>query len=101
MTITEVYEQFKRLDPLLSNKRQLPREPCGAILYDVWQAIKDAQAPCYWKETVEPWGERVWQAACGRVHVFITGTPTDNEMLFCPYCGRPLREIVARETPEE
>jgi hypothetical protein len=102
MIITDVYERFKSYDLELSDPDVdwIPDGNVDHVLYDLWQAVKAAQAPCYWKETVEPWGERVWQAACGQVHVFITGTPTDNEMCFCPYCGRPLREIQVYETTE-
>jgi hypothetical protein len=56
-----------------------------------------ASAVCTW---VEDDLMCKWDTACGNAFCFITGTPTDNEMLFCPYCGRPLREIQVYETTE-
>lgn len=29
----------------------------------------------------------VWETTCGESFQFIEGTPTDNLMCYCPYCG--------------
>jgi len=44
MVIQEVYEKFKHLDQLLSDKEWLglTNNLLYAILYDLWQAIKEA-----------------------------------------------------------
>jgi len=44
MVIQEVYEKFKHLDQLLSDKEWLwlANNLLYAILYDLWQAIKEA-----------------------------------------------------------
>jgi len=41
MTIEEIYEKYKHLDKLLSDKEWLPDTFQGSILYDLWQAIKN------------------------------------------------------------
>ena len=44
MVIQEVYEKFKHLDQLLSDKEWLglTNNLLYAILYDLWQAVKEA-----------------------------------------------------------
>lgn len=32
----------------------------------------------------------IWQGDCGIIWVFDDGTPTENEVNFCPMCGRRL-----------
>ena len=34
----------------------------------------------------------LWLTECGDEFSLITGTPSDNKMRFCPYCGRILVE---------
>ena len=41
---------------------------------------------CEWKEED---GE-FWRTSCGHDFVLEYGTPKDNDMCFCCYCGRPL-----------
>ena len=33
-----------------------------------------------------------WGTQCRRMFIIIDGTPTDNRMTFCCYCGKPLVE---------
>ena len=40
---------------------------------------------CHWKETDE-----MWETGCGNAFNLETGTPSDNEMKYCPYCGKLL-----------
>jgi hypothetical protein len=37
--------------------------------------------------------EDTWTTLCGNVWMFVEGTPQDNGMKFCCYCGRPLVQI--------
>ena len=39
---------------------------------------------CQWVE------DEAWATACGGYFQLEAGTPVDNEMVFCPYCGRPI-----------
>jgi hypothetical protein len=42
MTVKEVYEKYKHMDPLLSDEESpLLEDFTGQILLDFWQAIKD------------------------------------------------------------
>lgn len=41
---------------------------------------------CVWKED----NDGNWETACGGLFVIETGTPTDNGMDFCCYCGARL-----------
>lgn len=49
-------------------------------------------AHCTWKPDRQ-WEETgEWITECGESFMLIEGTPTENEMRFCPYCGRVLKE---------
>jgi len=39
-----------------------------------------------------------WSTECGEFFVLIDGaTPTEDKMKFCPFCGRPIIEIVVED----
>ena len=44
---------------------------------------------CKWHE----YDECNWQTDCDNLFCFNEGTPSDNGMNFCCYCGKPLEEI--------
>ena len=41
--------------------------------------------------------EMVYDTECGNMFQLNDGTPADNEMAFCPYCGRRLRAVAPQE----
>jgi hypothetical protein len=41
----------------------------------------------------------VWSSACGHEWTFEEGTPYENGMKFCPFCGHPLEQRIPE--PEE
>lgn len=45
---------------------------------------------CIWTED----GDGFWETSCGNTFVVEDGTPYDNKMKFCPYCGGNLREVI-------
>jgi len=45
---------------------------------------------CKWKYAE---AHSCWETGCGNVFVLIKGTPEDNDMKYCPYCGRPLWQL--------
>ena len=51
--------------------------------------MTDMPNPCFWEETYE--GE-YWHTTCGNDFVLMAGTPGENGMKFCPYCGGHLYE---------
>lgn len=44
---------------------------------------------CEWTEDEDG----CWNSACGRKFEYIEGTPRENSVRYCPYCGKSLREI--------
>jgi len=50
MSTREVYEKYKHLDELLSDKEFLPDGLIGKITLDLWQAIKVEQAIAHKQE---------------------------------------------------
>lgn len=44
---------------------------------------------CIWKRHLED--TEIWETACGDMHEFTDGDPSDNNYRFCPYCGKELR----------
>lgn len=44
-------------------------------------------------------GEAEWDTDCRHRFTINEGTPSENHMAFCCYCGKPVREIV--DTDEE
>ncbi len=67
----------------------------GAISIDNATTDK-VKVECGWTRTpsiVED--EDTWTTLCGNVWMFEEGTPQDNGMKFCCYCGRPLVQMEA------
>ena len=46
---------------------------------------------CEWSLEDQHYGE-MWNSSCGEGWWFENGTPTQNKMKFCPFCGRELTE---------
>jgi membrane protease subunit (stomatin/prohibitin family) len=45
---------------------------------------------CTW--TRGEYEDTVWATSCSQLFILDDGTPADNDMKFCPYCGKPLVE---------
>jgi len=45
---------------------------------------------CNWQETEE--GH--WQTSCGEAFMLDEGTPWENRMRYCCYCGDPLEQTL-------
>lgn len=52
---------------------------------------------CTWVEEDNDNG--TWETGCGNTFYFTDGGPTENEMVYCCYCGARLVE--KRENPNE
>jgi DNA-directed RNA polymerase subunit RPC12/RpoP len=68
---------------------------CGGtgLVFDraenVGSTIQQAKvSTCCWTET-----EECWETQCGHSFVFTADGPTENGMVFCPYCGGKLTTI--------
>lgn len=49
---------------------------------------------CNWTYN-NPWGDDdcdYWETECGGLFQITEGTPKDNKMGYCPYCGRLILE---------
>jgi len=61
---------------------------------------QDAREQCVWSEDAD--GN--WETGCGRMFVLNDGTPYDNEMGFCCYCGHSINQVsygVAQESGDD
>jgi len=54
----------------------------------------DWKNECEWKN--DPWDDcsDMWKTACGNLFTIIEGSPSENGMLFCCYCGKKIVEGV-------
>jgi hypothetical protein len=46
--------------------------------------------PCRWRQDADSGS---WDTDCGGKFEFIDDGPAENKMRFCPYCGKPLKEV--------
>lgn len=60
-----------------------------------WEA--EMQKICTWEEDEDG----LWNTECNNVFEIIDGTPEENKMKYCPYCGRILCQILFYEEEEE
>ena len=51
---------------------------------------------CEWTQD-EPDSD-AWNTNCGQLFTLNAGTPSQNRMAFCCYCGAPLKEAVCEPT---
>jgi hypothetical protein len=53
---------------------------------------------CVWSED----SNGIWDAECGQTFCLHDGTPSENGMRYCCYCGKTLREqrYISREDEE-
>ena len=55
------------------------------------QATAKVLETCRWVRDVVATDD-VWNTECGEMFVLNDGTPKQNGMVFCPYCGKAIRE---------
>ncbi len=51
---------------------------------------------CTWTED----DEGVWQTDCGEAFFFNDGTPEENTMKFCCWCGAELQQVLYEDTQD-
>ena len=47
---------------------------------------------CSWIHR-EDWDEDYWETSCHNAFMLLGGTPSDNGMKFCPYCGKVIMSV--------
>lgn len=76
--------------------RDLPKGGITGIM----PAPENRPAICVWRTDVfknHDYADGLWETSCGEIFSFEPwGTPSENKMRYCPYCGRPLREVVTK-----
>jgi hypothetical protein len=50
---------------------------------------------CIWAQDGE--GEDAWDTGCRNRFMLTEGTPSDNRMAFCCYCGKTIEEHIYTE----
>lgn len=53
---------------------------------------------CEWKENESEY-DTTWETSCGETFVLLEGTPEENGLKFCAYCGRKLTQRAADAPP--
>lgn len=51
--------------------------------------------PCEWRSDDEPDMGGAWHTACGEIFCITDGSPSDNGMIFCCYCGNGIMQTYA------
>ncbi|MCR4297528.1 MAG: hypothetical protein NUV75_02060 [Gallionella sp.] len=75
---TEFAEMFKNIERI------------ERLLADPQKPVTDT---CTWSEDED--GN--WFTGCGNAYIISEGTPSENKMAFCCYCGKPLQEVLFKE----
>lgn len=66
-----------------------------ARLSNIHNRTDASENVCAWVEN----GDFGWKSSCGGEFYFEDGTPSDNGLRFCLYCGNPSVEISGQEPP--
>lgn len=83
-SICDSTEKFKLID-------ELYLERCEEINRLNAELEEKEEEFCEW----EPWDEEAncYHTSCENAHFFVDGSPKDNKHVFCPYCGRKIKEV--------
>lgn len=60
---------------------------------NVSRGLRLVKTTCTWKHTVWKYSPcaDLWETECDELFDFVDGTPTENGMRYCCYCGRPIK----------
>lgn len=71
----------------------------AALAISLYQELQQArEATCAWTKNEDDWDRAEWVGDCGATWVFEEGGPVENEMGYCPNCGK---RLVVLPTPPE
>lgn len=68
-------------------------------LFNILKEITNTPEYCEWS-IEEPDYDETYFTSCGNAFYFTDGNIKENHVKFCPYCGKPIKEI-SREIPDE
>ena len=60
--------------------------------------MTEATKSCTWTQCAD-FDAEYWDTDCGQARCFETGTPAENNVRFCHFCGCPV--VTAMPTPPE
>lgn len=68
--------------------------------YQAGRATLQSQEPkdsfCVWHN--DPETDNSWDTSCRQLFEIYDGTPAENRMSFCCYCGKPIQEAIDHAT---
>jgi hypothetical protein len=70
----------------------------GAMMAQTRQAEPKRGLTCLWSRADDD--TDMWETSCGHAFTIIDGTPSDNHMGFCCYCGRRVDEEIGGSDAE-
>lgn len=62
----------------------------------LFESLRNRFGPCQWTQEENP-DYGIWETECGHSFVLDEGNPKENEMNYCPFCGRPLKQKLLSE----
>lgn len=66
------------------------------------KALVERDEVCAWTERLSDWdGSTEWNTNCRNDWQFDDGNPEENHMLFCPFCGRSLKQVLYDSADED
>lgn len=51
-----------------------------------------SEETCTWKDI--QYDSDTWETDCGELWCLYEGTPEENRMKFCPYCGKKILQVI-------
>jgi membrane protease subunit (stomatin/prohibitin family) len=86
--ISEAWDNCEQCRGLTVGKMRCAR--CQTFLAALAAQPNGTTTHCEWKHGEDD--SDAWETACGEMFCLNTGTPKENKVCFCPYCGKPLSE---------
>jgi hypothetical protein len=65
--------------------------PALASLRRVLRLLAPPEKTCKWSPNRDLWGTDYWDTSCNYTRE-MAGTPANNQMVYCPFCGRKIEE---------
>lgn len=65
---------------------------------EIAELRKKDSAECVWRIDGDEWDAEAYDTSCGNKYVIMNGTPADNNMKFCVYCGK---KLISPHQPEK
>ena len=82
----------------VSNCRWSLAPAVQSLIEEQFEALLAVAEFCEWKEDGDDWDSDGWHTSCGQIHILNSGTPKDNQHIYCTYCGKKIREIEKGES---